>query len=117
MSLIWDARFYLKCIEPHKGVIDDWAYSIASLRELEGWDSVMGLAFENLVANNYRYLLPHLHLEGLAITSAGPYLRQASKGPRGRQAGQGERFAPPLAEGGNLLVFRNTAGNQHHPKD
>ncbi len=78
------ARFYLKCIEPHRGVIDDGAYSIASLRELEGWDSVMGLAFENLVANNYRHLLPHLHLEGLAITSAGPYLRRTAKGSRGR---------------------------------
>ena len=39
----------------------------------------MDLAFENLVANNYRHLLPHLHLEGLAITSAGPYLRRAAK--------------------------------------
>lgn len=78
------ARFCLKCIAPHKGVIDDGAFSIASLRELEGWDAVMGLAFENLVTNNYRHLLPHLHLEGLAITSAGPYLRRAAKGPRGR---------------------------------
>ena len=82
------ARFYLKCIEPHKGIIDDGAYTITSLRELEGWDSVMGLAFENLVANNYRHLLPHLHLEGLAITSAGPYLRRAAKGPRGRKGCQ-----------------------------
>lgn len=82
------ARFYLKCIAPHKTVIDDGAFAIASLRELEGWDSVMELAFENLVVNNYRHLLPPLHLEGLAITSAGPYLRRAAKGPRGRKGCQ-----------------------------
>ncbi len=82
------ARFYLKCIEPHRRIIDDGTFSLASLDELEGWDAVMGLAFENLVVNNYRQLLPLLHLDGLVITSAGPYLRRAAKGPRGRKGCQ-----------------------------
>ena len=38
----------------------------------------MGLAFENLVVNNYRLLLPLLHLDGVVITSAGPYLRRGT---------------------------------------
>ena len=82
------ARFYLKYIEPHKRVIDDGAFALASLDELEGYDAVMGLAFENLVVNNYRLLLPLLHLDGVVITSAGPYLRRGAKGPRGRKGCQ-----------------------------
>lgn len=77
------ARFYLKCVEPNKRIIDDGAFSFASLDQLEGWDSIMGLAFENMVVNNYRELIPHLHLGGAVIVSAGPYLRRAAKGPRG----------------------------------
>ena len=82
------ARFYLKCIEPHKRVIDDGAFEIASLDELEGYDAIMGLAFENLVVNNYKLLLPLLHLDGVVITSAGPYMRRGAKGPRGRSGCQ-----------------------------
>ncbi len=78
------ARFYLKCIEPHKSVIDDGAFTFVSLDELDGYDSVMGLAFENLVVNNYRQLLPFLHLDGTIIISAGAYARRAGKGSRGR---------------------------------
>ena len=48
----------------------------------------MGLAFENLVVNNYRMLLPLLHLDGVVITSAGPYLRRGTKGSRGRRGCQ-----------------------------
>lgn len=77
-------RFYLKCIEPHKRIIDEGAFRFSSLLALEGYETVMGLAFENLVVNNYRDLLPHLHLDGSIILSAGPYLRRAAKGPRGR---------------------------------
>ena len=82
------ARFYLKCIEPHTRIIDDGAFDFASLDELEGYDSIMGLAFENLVVNNYRLLLPLLHLDGVVITSAGPYLRRATTGVRGRKGCQ-----------------------------
>ena len=82
------ARFYLKFIDPHKRIIDDGAFSFASLDELDGYEPVMGLAFENLVVNNYRLLIPFLHLDGLVITSAGPYMRRAGKGERGRKGCQ-----------------------------
>ena len=42
-------------------MIDADGFSFASLEELEGIDSVMGLAFENLVVNNYRELIPYLY--------------------------------------------------------
>ena len=77
------SRFYLKFIERNKRVIDAGAFSLVSLDELDGIDAVMGLAFENLVVNNYRDLLPHLHLDGTLVVSAGPYRRKGSKARRG----------------------------------
>ena len=82
------ARFYLKYIEPQKSVIDEGAFEFSSLREFEGLDAVMGLAFENLVVNNYHELVPFLHLNGTVITSAAPYLRRGSNAKRGRKGCQ-----------------------------
>jgi len=77
-------RFYLKYIEPHRKVIDAGAFAFSSMEELAGIDAVMGLAFENLVVNNYRELLTPLHLDGALVTSAGPYRRLPPKGNRGK---------------------------------
>ena len=77
-------RFYLRYIEPHKKVIDEGAFAFASLDELDGIETVLGFAFENLVVNNYRELIPHLHLDGVLVTSAGPFRRKPAKGIRGK---------------------------------
>ena len=77
------SRFYLKYIERNKKVIDAAAFSFATLDELDGIEAVMGLAFENLVVNNYRELIPYLHMDGALVTSAGPYRRFRDKGGRG----------------------------------
>ena len=45
---------------------------------------MLGLAFENLVVNNYRDLLPLMHLTGTLITAAGPFRRRAAKSKRGK---------------------------------
>ena len=82
------ARFYLKYVEPQKSVIDEGAFSFSSLREFEGLDAVMGLAFENLVVNNYRELIPLLHLRGSLIVAAGPYRRNGTSGKNGRKGCQ-----------------------------
>lgn len=81
-------RFYLKYIEPVKDIIDAGSFEFSSIGEFVDMDSVMGLAFENLVVNNYRELIPHLHLQGSAIMSAAPYRRRGTKGPRGRKGCQ-----------------------------
>ena len=78
-------RFYLKCIEPVKDVIDDGSFAFVSLDQFEGWNVDMGFAFENLIVNNYRELLPHLHLDRVLIVSASPYCRQSSQ----RSSGEG----------------------------
>ncbi len=74
------ARFYLRYIEPSKEMIDAGSYSFATLSALEGWESVMGLAFENLVVNNYAELIPSLHLGNALIESAAPYRRMGTSG-------------------------------------
>ena len=67
------ARFYLKYIEPVKGMVDDGRYAFKSLETLENWNAVMGLQFENLIVNNYGDLLTHLRLHDVLLTSAAPY--------------------------------------------
>ncbi len=57
------------------------------LEALAGIDSVMGLAFKNLVIKNYRELIPFLNLKG-TIISAAPSRRNAPNGPCGRKGCQ-----------------------------
>ena len=72
------ARFYLKFIEPSKEVIDDGSFAFASLDQFEGWETVMGLQFENLVVNNVPELLPALHLDRVLLVSAAPFRRESA---------------------------------------
>ena len=76
------SRFYLKFIEPNKTMIDSGAYRFHSLANTEGWSSIMGLAFENLVVNNYTELLPLLHLGNALVKSAAPYRKIGSRSGR-----------------------------------
>jgi len=67
------ARFYLKYIEPKLSIIQQGGYSFVSLEQLPEWDAVKGLAFENLVINNFREFLPRLGLDRSLVISAAPY--------------------------------------------
>ena len=66
-------RFFLKCIQPNAEAIDSGAYSFSALEVVPGWESIMGLQFENLVVSNLRELLPLLGMRGVLLTSAAPY--------------------------------------------
>ena len=72
------SRFYLKYIEPEKAAIDGGAYAPGSLEQLDGWQSVLGLAFENLVVNNVPALLEPLGLASSLVVSAAPFRRISS---------------------------------------
>ena len=76
-------RFYLKYIEPIKDVIDMGSFDYSSFEEFVDFDVIMGLQFENLVINNFRQLVPFLHLQKSAIVSAAPYRRRGTSGSRG----------------------------------
>ncbi|MBQ7187861.1 MAG: AAA family ATPase [Kiritimatiellae bacterium] len=78
-------RFYMKYIEPHNREILDGSFVFASAESLPGWDTVLGLQFENLVLNNVTALLPLLHLEGRQILSAAPFRQRKGVGSGGCQ--------------------------------
>ena len=81
------SRFYLKYIEPVKRMIDDGRYAFKSLDTLDGWSSIMGLQFENLVVNNYGMLVDRLHLGDALLISAAPFRKNpvSSRGQSGCQ--------------------------------
>ena len=66
-------------IEPCKESIDADSFSFAGLDQFVGWDADLGYQFENLVVNNFRELLPSLHLEKVMIKSAAPYRKRGSR--------------------------------------
>ena len=72
------ARFYLKYIEPRQTIIERGGFAFSSLAQLPEWDVIKGLAFENLVVNNFRELLPRLGLDRSLVISAAPF-RKASR--------------------------------------
>ena len=72
------SRFYLKCIRPAARIIDEGSYAFHSLAQFDEWNAIMGLAFENLVVNNYRELLEPLHMDKALILSAAPFRRVAA---------------------------------------
>ena len=73
------ARFYLKNIEPRAAAIKAGLFEFASLEQLNGWDSILGLQFENLILNHVNDLFPHLGLERSLGLSAAPYLQNETK--------------------------------------
>ncbi len=79
------ARFYLKNIEPRASAIKTVLFEFASLQQLNGWDSILGLQFENLVLNHVNDLFPHLGLEQSLVLSAAPYTQNATRRNEGCQ--------------------------------
>lgn len=66
-------RFYLKYIEPSRELIRKGTFTFASLAQLPGWESVLGLQFECLIYNNLREILRRIGLEQTLVLSAAPY--------------------------------------------
>ena len=73
------SRFYLKYVEPEKMSIDANSFVFGGLERFAGWDSILGLQFENLILNNWRELMSPLHLDGAIIKSAAPYVKRGSR--------------------------------------
>ena len=55
-------RFYLHYVESRRTAITKGLFKFSSLEQLKGWDSILGLQFENLVLNHVEDLFPHLGL-------------------------------------------------------
>lgn len=78
-------RFYLHFIEPQKKAIADGLFEFSSLEQLEGWEGILGLQFENLILNHVNLLFPKLGIERSLVLSASPYLQQPTKRAKGCQ--------------------------------
>lgn len=68
-------RFYLHHIEPHVREITAGLFRFESMSSLQGWSTIKGLQFENLVVSNFRTFLPILGIDGASLVSATPYRR------------------------------------------
>ena len=79
------SRFYLKNIEPRTSAIRSGSFLYASLEQLNGWDSILGLQFQNLILNHVTDLYPFFGLEHSLVLSAAPYVQNATKRNRGCQ--------------------------------
>ena len=79
------ARFYLKNVEPRATAIKAGHFEFVSLEQLNGWDTILGLQFENLVLNHVTDLFPHLGLDRSLVLSAAPYVQNATRRNEGCQ--------------------------------
>ena len=72
-------RFYLKYIKPHEFEILADRYAVESLEYLPEWNAWLGYQFENLVVNNANELFERLHLGGIPVLSAAPYMKRGKR--------------------------------------
>lgn len=78
-------RFYLRFIEPNRKAIAGGLFQFSSLEQLAGWETVLGLQFENLVVNHVTDLLEPLGLGRSLVLSAAPYVQRGTKRGEGCQ--------------------------------
>ena len=78
-------RFYLRYIEPNKDAIEKDLFESKLFMHMPGWESVMGLQFENLVINNLKSLCRILRIDLIEIANAGPFFQRATQRQKGCQ--------------------------------
>lgn len=71
-------RFYLKYVETNRGKIQQGHFNDRSMINLPGWDSVMGLQFENMVLNNRRPIWAKLGIYPEEIISDNPFFQRTT---------------------------------------
>ena len=65
--------------------IEDGLFKFSSMEQLHGWDTVLGLQFENLVLNHVADIFPQLGLEHALVLSAVPVVKRKTKSDPGFQ--------------------------------
>lgn len=69
-------RFYLKYIHKNQAKIINQHFNNTSLTVLPGWQSIMGLQFENLVLNNREFIWKKLNIYPEDIIVDNPYFQR-----------------------------------------
>ncbi len=78
-------RFYLKYIAPNLNKIEGKHFEHQSLSVLLGFESIMGLQFENMILNNRDFIWEKLHLYPSEIITNNPYFQRPQLRKRGCQ--------------------------------
>lgn len=78
-------RFYLKFVEPNISKIEQNGFPPDAITHLSGWESIMGLQFENLVINNLSKLCEILGIPMQDVERAGPFFQKKSSKNKGCQ--------------------------------
>jgi len=68
-------RFYLKYVLPNRAKIESGIFEFNSINELPGWDTILGLQFENLVLNNQKKIIDLIGLNSADVLVASPYFQ------------------------------------------
>ncbi len=78
-------RFYLKYIQPNITKIEKGVFNKTSVTALPGWDSIVGLQFENLVLNNDVHIIELLGIPAEEIIFSNPFFQKKTKNHDGCQ--------------------------------
>ena len=78
-------RFYLKYIDKNAHKIEGGFFENNALSVLPGFDSIMGLQFENLVLNNRSFIWKKLHIYPAEIVTNNPYFQRQQIKKKGCQ--------------------------------
>ena len=78
-------RFYLKYIQPNITKIEKGVFNKISVAALPGWESILGLQFENLVLNNDAYIIELLGIHAEEIIFSNPFFQKKTKAHHGCQ--------------------------------
>jgi uncharacterized protein len=78
-------RFYLKYIAPHKVQIEKNMFSTKSPSTLPGWETMLGLQFENLVLNNELRIAQLLNIPLEDIIFSNPFFQRKTQKQEGCQ--------------------------------
>lgn len=79
------ARFFLRYIDPNRGKIEGGHFKEQTLSAFPGWNTLMGIQFENLVLHNRELIFKSLHLRREDILFDGPYVQKSTKQQKGCQ--------------------------------
>jgi AAA+ ATPase superfamily predicted ATPase len=78
-------RFYLKYVEPHRDQIIKGRFKSTALEQLDQWDTILGLQFENLVMENLGAIFKQLRIPHNTVLYAGPYRQTKTQRQQGCQ--------------------------------
>jgi hypothetical protein len=78
-------RFYLKYIQPNRAAIEKGLFQFKSVTHLPGWETILGLQFENLVVNNILSLLRRIDVDPSSVVMAGPFFQRKTQTQKGCQ--------------------------------